>query len=379
MSAFALHVSSCVARQGIARCYAAATIGPDHCTCSDEPEFSDTDREAMDESAFSFRQREIQDIFEEAQSLPVNHRNHNPWWFDDARVAAFGELRIIDPRGTLDRRWTGAGKPRAGRPRDGVRTFRARAPVGACRQCCLLLCTGDAGAAGGKFFCSESCKALHKFERGRAYSFARDPLEGSRRIIIPRPRPDHYQRHKLARNETRALELISAGLTPYAIAQQIGHHAYKSIRQLEKLGACERIDGKLAKALSADLLGRWVNVAASSERPVTSNERESCAMPDERRPWSIAEEEVLRSLHGIKPASAIADLLSRTEKSVRHRAVRLGLRTPTAWTPEEDEELRLHWAKTRSLPAIAKALNKNFIATYWRAKKLGLLQGVSNG
>lgn len=95
-------------------------------------------------------------------------------------------------------------------------------------------------------------------------------------------------------------------------------------------------------------------------------------------PWTAAEDEILRAHYMAAGPERAAALVGRTVCAVLHRAPILGLWRRRRWTTEDDRRLKVLWGE-RPLAAIAKALDRTEVTTYWRAQKLGLALGMQPG
>ena len=96
------------------------------------------------------------------------------------------------------------------------------------------------------------------------------------------------------------------------------------------------------------------------------------------RPWTPAEDEVMRAGIATREAKDIAVELGRTTQSVFRRMQRLGIQKRRRWTSADDDRLRILWG-TRSLNATARQLGRTPDTTYWRAQQLGLGLGCPQG
>lgn len=111
--------------------------------------------------------------------------------------------------------------------------------------------------------------------------------------------------------------------------------------------------------------GRWTARASGRENLVG-------------RPWSPADDAVIRAGYEKGQAPAIARQLGRTLASVYHRARRLGLSTHRRWTKDDDRRLRNWWGEF-TVDTIAKRLNRTAVTTFWRAQHLRLPLGAPGG
>lgn len=96
------------------------------------------------------------------------------------------------------------------------------------------------------------------------------------------------------------------------------------------------------------------------------------------RPWSPEEKAAVRERYVAHGADALAAELRRSPVAVQKQAGRLGTVRRRRWTAADDYELRDLWG-TLSLPKIAKRINRTEATVYWRADKLGLERGVTQG
>lgn len=121
-------------------------------------------------------------------------------------------------------------------------------------------------------------------------------------------------------------------------------------------------------------------------------------MPERRRPWTPAEDAVLRATYADLPTRTIAETLARPLRVVYARAHALGLAksaaylaTPASgrvrpgavigggrarWTPEEDAALRARYAD-ESTAALARELGHPVKSAYRRAQMLGLKKSAA--
>lgn len=94
--------------------------------------------------------------------------------------------------------------------------------------------------------------------------------------------------------------------------------------------------------------------------------------------WSASEIAFLREHYQTIGADAVAAKLGRSRVSVMHKAARIGVSTHRRWTANDDQHLRALWG-TISLGHVAKTLKRTTDATYWRARRLGLPCGSTQG
>lgn len=96
------------------------------------------------------------------------------------------------------------------------------------------------------------------------------------------------------------------------------------------------------------------------------------------RPWTPAEDAVIRDRYVTAGSAAVARDLGRTVSSVCHRARRLRVLSRRRWTPADDNRLRNLWG-SHPVAHVAKMLGRTEATTYWRAQKLGLPLGCPQG
>jgi hypothetical protein len=96
------------------------------------------------------------------------------------------------------------------------------------------------------------------------------------------------------------------------------------------------------------------------------------------RAWTPEEKTLVRERYVIVGPVALAAELGRTQVAVQNQAKRLGTLRRRRWTAADDDDLRDLWG-TLSLDKIAKRIGRTVATTYWRADKLGLGRGATQG
>lgn len=96
------------------------------------------------------------------------------------------------------------------------------------------------------------------------------------------------------------------------------------------------------------------------------------------RPWAPAEVATLRRLYPTTDARELAAKLDRSTRSVQQKAKALRVLKKRRWTATDDAQLRELWSEL-TLPALARRIGRTQATTYWRAQKLGLELGVTQG
>ena len=90
------------------------------------------------------------------------------------------------------------------------------------------------------------------------------------------------------------------------------------------------------------------------------------------RPWTPAEDAILRRLYQRSPKQAYKALPGRTVCAVRVRAVKLGLQVRRPWTPAEDAILRREWGELGARGLRAKLPGRTWLAIREQALRLRL-------
>lgn len=96
------------------------------------------------------------------------------------------------------------------------------------------------------------------------------------------------------------------------------------------------------------------------------------------RPWTTAENQMVRDLYTELGPDELARRLNRTTTAVEKKAGSLGVKRRRRWTPQDDRQLRELWG-TASTETVARAMRRTPATTYWRARKLGLATGATFG
>jgi hypothetical protein len=96
------------------------------------------------------------------------------------------------------------------------------------------------------------------------------------------------------------------------------------------------------------------------------------------RPWSPDEDAAVRARYARGKVVALASELGRSTVAVKKRAQALGLNLAPRWTADHDQELRSHWGEL-SVGQIAKTMKRTAKTVYWRARKLQLPCGATQG
>lgn len=96
------------------------------------------------------------------------------------------------------------------------------------------------------------------------------------------------------------------------------------------------------------------------------------------RPWTEAEDEVLRKQYCKRGAKAASETLGRSFASTCKRARRLGLATHARWTKTDVETLEDYWGH-ETLAQLSKRLGRTKAAIYQRANESGFVLGVPEG
>lgn len=92
------------------------------------------------------------------------------------------------------------------------------------------------------------------------------------------------------------------------------------------------------------------------------------------RAWTAAEEDVLRERYGTSGAArAIAAEIGRSTYAVWHRAKHLGVQERRPWTIGDDEKLRALW-ELHPTRGIARRLKRTTRAVYARACEIGIVR-----
>lgn len=97
-----------------------------------------------------------------------------------------------------------------------------------------------------------------------------------------------------------------------------------------------------------------------------------------QRAWTADEDAILRARYETEGAAAMARALGRPLTSIHHRTQRLKLYTHRKWTKADDNNLAMMWGEL-SLTWIARRLKRTRVATYYRARALGLGCGTPRG
>jgi hypothetical protein len=89
--------------------------------------------------------------------------------------------------------------------------------------------------------------------------------------------------------------------------------------------------------------------------------------------WSIEEDEFLKENYKTKTSEELAEIVGRSQSSVKHHLLELGLRVMYKWTPEQDEVLKNNYQKTdKELSQLLKRSQKSIRS---RREFLGLYRG----
>lgn len=97
-----------------------------------------------------------------------------------------------------------------------------------------------------------------------------------------------------------------------------------------------------------------------------------------RKPWTAADDQLLRERYVADGASACAKALHRSFSAVVARTRRLGIVRVPRWTAHDDARLQVLWG-VHPLPKIAETLKRTEDSVYWRARELGLGVGCPQG
>ena len=97
-----------------------------------------------------------------------------------------------------------------------------------------------------------------------------------------------------------------------------------------------------------------------------------------RRPWTAAENAIVRARYVAVGATAVARRLGRSQAAVFVRARRLGVVKKRKWSTADDRLLSELWSE-ETLRALAKRLRRTSMAVYARAKHLALPLGCPQG
>jgi hypothetical protein len=94
--------------------------------------------------------------------------------------------------------------------------------------------------------------------------------------------------------------------------------------------------------------------------------------------WTAAEDSIVRAMAPTREACELYPLLpGRSIVAIRHRVRHLGIAKRRRWTRSDDLRLADLWG--RDLEEVARTIGRSMLATYERARVLGLGLGVPAG
>lgn len=96
------------------------------------------------------------------------------------------------------------------------------------------------------------------------------------------------------------------------------------------------------------------------------------------RPWTPAEDDVIRKLYRKKGGLWLTRKLDRTAVAIRHRANDSGVTAARRWSDIERRRLRNWWGQM-PVKSIALRLERNIKAVYCEGRKMGLPTGATEG